>query len=61
VIGCSELVVFKSLYSRTRDWADIEAIMEAGAIDCADTLARVERLLGTEHPSAVRLRDLCPR
>jgi hypothetical protein len=54
-------VVFKSLYGRTRYWADIEAIMEAGAIDCADTLARVERLLGTEHPSAVRLRDLCPR
>src|SRR5207253_7611283 len=32
VLGCVALVVFKALYSRTKDWADVEAVLEAGAV-----------------------------
>ena len=42
VLGPVELVVFKVMFDRTRDWADVEAVLEAGTVDAAavrDTLA----------------------
>lgn len=31
VLDCASLIVFKALFNRTKDWADIEAIVESGA------------------------------
>lgn len=33
VLGPVELAVFKVMFDRTRDWADIEAMLAAGALD----------------------------
>ena len=41
VLGPVELAVFKALFDRTRDWADIEAMLAAGTLDvdaATDTL-----------------------
>lgn len=59
VLGCSTLVVFKALFGRTRDWADMEEMLEAGTVDCLEALARLHRLVGTEHEAAARLTALC--
>jgi hypothetical protein len=37
VLGPVELAVFKAMFDRTRDWADIEAMLAAGTLD-ADAL-----------------------
>jgi hypothetical protein len=59
VLGCTALVVFKALYNRTRDWADIEAMLEAGTFDREESLRWVERLLGGDDPVTGRLAGLC--
>jgi hypothetical protein len=33
VLGCTSLLVFKALFSRTQDWADIEAMVDEGTVD----------------------------
>ena len=58
VLGCEDLTVFKAMFNRTKDWADIEAIVEAGAIDGPKTLGWVALLLGADHPSTERLARL---
>ncbi len=44
ILGPVELVVFKAMFDRTRDWADIEAALRAGTVDLdavRDQLARL--------------------
>ena len=48
VLGPIELAVFKAMFDRTRDWADIEAMLEAGTLDAA----AVEQALGTMIPGS---------
>lgn len=63
VLGPQELTVFKAMFDRTRDWADIEAMIAAGTVDLAavrTTLgemldrgdARFERLAEAERRAA---------
>jgi hypothetical protein len=55
VLGCTTLAVFKAMFDRTQDWADIEAMHATGAID----IAEVARWLGEMSPTASpRLRRL---
>ncbi len=51
VISPTDLTVFKSLFNRTKDWADIEAMLEAGSVDTADALSWVRVIVGEDHPS----------
>ena len=57
VLGCTALVVFKALFDRTRDWADIEAVAAAGSADLADADAWA-RQLGADAAISRRLADL---
>ena len=41
VLDCTALAVFKAMFERTRDWADIEAMVEAKAIDVAGAVSRI--------------------
>ena len=34
VLACTDLVVFKAMFDRTKDWADIEEMVEAGTGRC---------------------------
>lgn len=61
VLGCQALTVFKAMFNRTRDWADIEAMLDAGAIDGGQALETLLGLLGSSDPAVVRLRALIER
>jgi hypothetical protein len=58
VLGCTDLVVFKVMFNRTKHWADIEEMIEADAVDATSALGWVARLLGPEHQAAARLAAL---
>jgi hypothetical protein len=58
VLGCTALAVFKAVFNRTKDWADIEAMLDACAVDRAALIGWVVRLFGTSNPQAERLARL---
>jgi hypothetical protein len=61
VLGCTALVVFKTMYNRTKDWADIEEMLEADTVDRPGALGWVEHLLGRDSVEADRLARLSVR
>lgn len=61
VLGATELAVFKAFFDRTKDWADIEAMLEAGTVDVHRALGWLVDLLGADDPRVERLRDLSRR
>ena len=60
VLSGEDLAVFKALFDRTKDWADIEAMVESNAIDLELAAARLAGLLG-DDPRVGRLRTLTAR
>jgi hypothetical protein len=58
VLGATELLVFKAFFDRTKDWADIEAIVESGTADLHAALGWLVDLLGGDDPRIARLRAL---
>ena len=58
VLGATELVVFKAFFDRTRDWADIEAMIDARSPDVHEAIGWLVDLLGADDPRIVRLREL---
>jgi hypothetical protein len=58
VLDCTALAVFKTLFDRTKDWADIEEMAAAGAVDATRAVAWVERLVGADSPALRRLESL---
>lgn len=60
VLSAEDLAVFKALFDRTRDWADIEAMVESNAIDLQLAAQRLGGLLG-DDPRVGRLRTLTVR
>lgn len=61
VIDCASLAVFKTMFNRTRHWADIEAMVEIGSFDFDWVLEWVHRLIGPSDDAAVRLAELRPQ
>jgi hypothetical protein len=58
VLGATELVVFKAFFDRTKDWADIEAVAEAGTADLHAAIGWLVDLLGGDDARVARLRTL---
>jgi hypothetical protein len=58
VVGCTTLAVFKAMFDRPRDWVDIEAMVEAKALDTADAASWVRQMAGEGSPQALRLEEL---
>jgi hypothetical protein len=58
MLGCTALAVFKALFDRTKDWADIEAMVEMDSIDVAEAVAWLERMVGHEDPIVRRIASL---
>jgi hypothetical protein len=48
--------VFKALFNRTRDWADIEDIAEARTVDMDEALGWFGRIVGPDDTVMRRLR-----
>ncbi len=61
VLGPVELAVFKAMFDRTRDWADIEAMIAAETLDVDSVRARLVSLAGSEDPRVARLDEMLRR
>jgi len=55
VLGCAALAVFKVVFNRTRDWADLEAMLEVDAFDRSTVVGWAVRLFGTGDQRTTRL------
>jgi hypothetical protein len=59
-LACRDLAVFKAFFNRTRDWADLEDMAAAGALDGEAVLGVLVRYLGGGDERVARLRSLVP-
>jgi hypothetical protein len=57
VLDCTSLAVFKARFNRTKDWADLEAMADAGQLDIVAVGAFLADLLG-DDPRLARLAAL---
>lgn len=57
VLGCTALAVFKAMFDRPRDWADIEAMVEARSLDIADATRWIREMVG-DDARIVKLADM---
>lgn len=57
VLSAEDLAVFKAMFDRTKDWADIEAMVDSAALDIRLAADRLQELLG-DDPRVGRLREL---
>lgn len=55
VLDCASLVIFKSLFNRTKDWADIEAVALATPEDVESATQAVAKLVGEDDETYKRL------
>jgi hypothetical protein len=55
VLGAIELAAFKVMFDRTRDWADIEAMIAAGTLDTAALRDALATMLPAEDHRFARL------
>jgi hypothetical protein len=58
ILGPVELAVFKVMFDRTRDWADLEAMTEAGSLDVSAVKKAVESLVGADDARLTRMDTL---
>jgi hypothetical protein len=58
VLAADNLAVFKAFFDRTKDWADIEAMIDAGSIDVHVVLGWLVDLLGCDDHRVERFRTL---
>jgi hypothetical protein len=49
VLSCTALVVFKAMFDRTQDWADIEAMVEAQSFDLDEARNWIREMLGDDR------------
>jgi hypothetical protein len=54
-LDCRDLAVFKAFFDRTKDWADLEAMAEAGSLDVDAVVGVLARHLGADDPRIERL------
>lgn len=57
VLDCTGLAIFKAMFARSRDWVDIEAMVEARSFDVDETVRWIREFLG-EDPRIERLTQL---
>jgi hypothetical protein len=55
VLGCTALAIFKAMFDRPRDWVDIEAMIEARALNLDEALQWVGEMAG---PGSAEVRKL---
>jgi hypothetical protein len=55
VLAPEELVVFKAMFDRTKDWADVEAVVTAGTVDLSIVRGQLLELVGRDDDRLARL------
>jgi hypothetical protein len=59
VLAPEDLATFKVLFDRSKDWVDIENMLDSGTLDLPAVIATVEELLGPDQ-RVDRLRSMQP-
>jgi hypothetical protein len=54
-LSCRDLAVFKAFFNRTKDWADLEEMRDAGTLDVDAVVGVLVRLLGQDDERVTRL------
>ncbi len=49
ILSCTALVVFKAMFDRTQDWADIEAMVEAQSFDPDEASHWIREMVGDDR------------
>jgi hypothetical protein len=49
ILSCTALAVFKAMFDRTQDWADIEAMVEARSFDAEEASDWIRQMLGDDR------------
>lgn len=57
VLGPVELAVFKAMFDRTRDWADIEAMIAAGTLELDAVGSSLATMIEPDDPRFARLEE----
>lgn len=57
-LACRDLAVFKAFFDRTKDWADLEEMAEADALDVEDVLGVLVNYVGGADHRVERLRTI---
>ncbi len=57
-LSCTDLAAFKAFYNRTKDWADIEAMMEMQTLDVDRVIGVLTRYLGVDDERLERFLNL---
>jgi hypothetical protein len=47
-LSCQDIAVFKAFFNRTKDWADLEEMRDAGTLDLGKVIAVLTEYLGVE-------------
>lgn len=61
IISATDLTIFKALFSRSKDWVDIEELLRYGAVDVDEVARWLTELLGEDDPRLPRLAALRER
>jgi hypothetical protein len=61
ILAADDLAVFKAFFYRTKDWADIEAMLDVQSLDVHVVLGWLVDLLGADDHRVARLRSLIDR
>jgi hypothetical protein len=61
VISATDLVVFKALFDRPKDWVDIAEMVAYGNVDLDDAQSWLTRLVGRRDRRVVRLAEVAGR
>jgi len=59
ILDADELALFKAMFDRTQDWADIEALVAAGTVDLPRVRELLTGLVGAGDARVARLDDTC--
>jgi hypothetical protein len=58
VLSAEFLAIFKAMFNRTKDWADLEAMIEEGSFDGDFVVSQLVELLGSQDARIERLSRL---
>lgn len=60
ILTATDLAFFKALYSRSKDWVDIESMLEESppSLDLAETIRWLSEIIGADDARVARLRTL---
>lgn len=57
-VSCQDLAVFKVFFGRTKDWAGLEAMQQAGTLDAPFVAEVIGHYLGDDDPCLQRLQAI---